>query len=127
VKSYGQYSLARDDIEKAAKPVSEGGTGTGAAFWDWCEEQVAPYLHVEGPPNYSRLEPFESQTTAWTRGHNPATLYYPPLEEGGSLHRRKNWPFDSYVVRDGKVYNQHPETRLYTVLTDETFMTGKLW
>ena len=34
----------RKDIVAASTPKSEGGTGVGAEFWAWTEEQVKPYL-----------------------------------------------------------------------------------
>jgi NAD(P)-dependent dehydrogenase (short-subunit alcohol dehydrogenase family) len=37
----------RQDCLESMKRVEEGGTGLAAAFWDWCEEQTAPFLAEE--------------------------------------------------------------------------------
>ncbi len=34
----------RKDLMLAQKPEKEGGTGTAEKFWDWCDEQVKPYM-----------------------------------------------------------------------------------
>jgi retinol dehydrogenase 12 len=44
VSPWGKIGAARKDIEASSKPESEGGTGIGAKFWDWTEEQVAPFV-----------------------------------------------------------------------------------
>ncbi|KAF2242505.1 NAD(P)-binding protein [Trematosphaeria pertusa] len=41
---WGRIVPVRVDILKAGVPELEGGTGVGAKFWDWCQEQVAPYI-----------------------------------------------------------------------------------
>jgi hypothetical protein len=34
----------RADMRLATKSKEEGGHGTAKAFWEWCDEQVKPYL-----------------------------------------------------------------------------------
>ncbi|KAI5865337.1 hypothetical protein GGS23DRAFT_603929 [Durotheca rogersii] len=41
---FGRIHPPRKDLELAAKPVSEGGNGTGPKFWEWCEEQVKAFV-----------------------------------------------------------------------------------
>jgi NAD(P)-dependent dehydrogenase (short-subunit alcohol dehydrogenase family) len=41
---FGRVYPVRQDLEKATRLASEGGTGGTRAFWEWCEEQVRPYL-----------------------------------------------------------------------------------
>ena len=44
VVPWGRVFPLRADIRAAAKTEVEDGTGQGLAFWEWCEEQVEPYL-----------------------------------------------------------------------------------
>jgi retinol dehydrogenase 12 len=44
VGPFGRFFGIRKDLALGAKSVSEGGSGTGEAFWEWCEEQVKQYL-----------------------------------------------------------------------------------
>ena len=44
VVPWGRYAPLRKDIEAACKSEKEGGTGVGAQFWEWSEEQVKSYL-----------------------------------------------------------------------------------
>ena len=44
VAPWGRFAPMRKDIVAASTPKSEGGTGVGAEFWAWTEEQVKPYL-----------------------------------------------------------------------------------
>lgn len=37
------HSMPRQDLLDALKLQDEGGTGRAAEFWDWCDEQIAPY------------------------------------------------------------------------------------
>jgi retinol dehydrogenase 12 len=41
---WGRIQPLREDLVKAGTHESEGGTGNGLKFWDWCEEQVSSYL-----------------------------------------------------------------------------------
>ncbi|MCJ1383600.1 hypothetical protein MMC17_006714 [Xylographa soralifera] len=41
---WGRFAPLRKDIELSAKSTADGGTGVGAAFWEWSEKQVQPYL-----------------------------------------------------------------------------------
>jgi len=34
----------RKDLMLAQRSEKEGGTGTAEKFWDWCDEQVKPYM-----------------------------------------------------------------------------------
>ncbi len=34
----------RKDLVLAQRSEKEGGTGTAEKFWDWCDEQVKPYM-----------------------------------------------------------------------------------
>lgn len=43
VGPWGRFVTVRSDLKRASKSESEGGLGTSKAFWDWTEEQVAPY------------------------------------------------------------------------------------
>lgn len=41
---WGRFAPSlRQDIVASLKTEAEGGTGVAAKFWDWTEEQVAPY------------------------------------------------------------------------------------
>ena len=44
VVPWGRYAPLRKDIEASSKSEAEGGTGVGAKFWDWSEEQVKAYV-----------------------------------------------------------------------------------
>jgi retinol dehydrogenase-12 len=41
---FGRINPIRKDIADSTVPVSEGGRDVGLRFWEWCEEQVRPYL-----------------------------------------------------------------------------------
>ena len=41
---WGRISTIREDIRNSGIPESEGGSGLGARFWDWCEAEVKVYL-----------------------------------------------------------------------------------
>ncbi|KAH8651358.1 hypothetical protein BX600DRAFT_483765 [Xylariales sp. PMI_506] len=41
---FGRIQAPRHDLELAAKSEAEGGNGTGPKFWQWCEDQVKPYV-----------------------------------------------------------------------------------
>lgn len=41
---WGRIAPFRKDLIEATKTVEEGGNGTGKKFWEWCEEQVKPYV-----------------------------------------------------------------------------------
>ena len=43
VKPFGKIGFTRDDIETSRKPKSEGGNGVAEQFYNWTEEQVAPF------------------------------------------------------------------------------------
>ncbi|EPS27392.1 hypothetical protein PDE_02335 [Penicillium oxalicum 114-2] len=40
---WGRISVPRKDLLKAMKSREEGGSGTAAAFWSWCETETAKY------------------------------------------------------------------------------------
>ncbi|KAL2024722.1 hypothetical protein VTK56DRAFT_6923 [Thermocarpiscus australiensis] len=44
VAPFGRFYPLREDLYKAMRLESEGGTGGTARFWDWTEEQIGPYL-----------------------------------------------------------------------------------
>ncbi|KAL6857363.1 NAD(P)-binding protein [Trichoderma novae-zelandiae] len=41
---WGRFARIREDIEKGAKSTKEGGSGLGKIWYDWCMEQVAPFM-----------------------------------------------------------------------------------
>lgn len=41
---WGRFMPIRADMRLATKSKEEGGHGTAKAFWEWCDEQVKPYL-----------------------------------------------------------------------------------
>lgn len=43
VKPWGKISKIREDLEASSKTEKEGGSGIGAKFWDWSEEQVRAF------------------------------------------------------------------------------------
>ncbi|KAL6790792.1 NAD(P)-binding protein [Trichoderma sp. SZMC 28012] len=42
---WGRLAKIREDIEKGSKSTKEGGTGMGKVWYDWCLEQVEPFMH----------------------------------------------------------------------------------
>ncbi|TLS30649.1 hypothetical protein PpBr36_02758 [Pyricularia pennisetigena] len=44
IQPWGRFEQIRDDLEKATKPESEGGSGIAQKFWEWTEKQVQQYL-----------------------------------------------------------------------------------
>ena len=45
---FGRWHVCpREDILLAMKGEKDGGTGRAVEFWDWCEEQVKPYVSKE--------------------------------------------------------------------------------
>ena len=44
VAPFGRFMAIRPDLLEATKLETEGGTGIGAKFWEWTEEQVKPYI-----------------------------------------------------------------------------------
>ena len=40
---WGRMMEPRADLRNAMKGKDEGGAGTAAAFWDWCETQTSKY------------------------------------------------------------------------------------
>jgi retinol dehydrogenase-12 len=40
---FGRICTLRADIAAAGVPEAEGGNGTAAKFWEWCEEQVREF------------------------------------------------------------------------------------
>lgn len=43
VAPWGQFWKVSQDMQDAARPKSEGGSGIAAEFWEWCEAQWKPY------------------------------------------------------------------------------------
>lgn len=41
---WGRFARIREDIEKGAKSAEEGGNGLGKIWYEWCMEQVAPFM-----------------------------------------------------------------------------------
>ncbi|EGR49917.1 uncharacterized protein TRIREDRAFT_3287 [Trichoderma reesei QM6a] len=41
---WGRFASIREDIEKGTKSPEEGGSGLGKIWYDWCMEQVAPFM-----------------------------------------------------------------------------------
>ncbi|RFU29240.1 hypothetical protein B7463_g7089, partial [Scytalidium lignicola] len=41
---FGRFLPIRKDMIDATKTEAEGGTGVGLKFWEWCEEQIKPYI-----------------------------------------------------------------------------------
>ncbi|UKZ74464.1 hypothetical protein TrVFT333_002133 [Trichoderma virens FT-333] len=41
---WGRFAKIREDIEKGSKSIKEGGTGLGKIWYDWCLEQVEPFM-----------------------------------------------------------------------------------
>ncbi|CZR53266.1 related to Oxidoreductase, short-chain dehydrogenase [Phialocephala subalpina] len=46
IKPWGKISKIREDLEASSKSEKEGGSGIGAEFWNWSEEQVRPFAGV---------------------------------------------------------------------------------
>lgn len=44
VAPFGRFYPLREDLLKATKMESQGGTGGAYKFWEWTENQVKPYL-----------------------------------------------------------------------------------
>ena len=44
VAPFGRFCPLREDLHKATKMESQGGTGGAYKFWEWTENQVKPYL-----------------------------------------------------------------------------------
>jgi retinol dehydrogenase-12 len=44
VVPWGRFTNIRPTLSHAAKPVDEGGNGTGQEFWKWTEAQIKPYM-----------------------------------------------------------------------------------
>lgn len=40
---WGRIFVPRKDLLEAMKSREEGGSGTAAAFWSWCETETAKY------------------------------------------------------------------------------------
>lgn len=43
VKPWGKISKIREDLEASSKSEKRGGSGIGAKFWEWSEEQIHPF------------------------------------------------------------------------------------
>ncbi|TFA99041.1 hypothetical protein CCMA1212_009081 [Trichoderma ghanense] len=41
---WGRFARIREDIENGTKSPKEGGSGLGKIWYDWCMEQVAPFI-----------------------------------------------------------------------------------
>ncbi|KAH8821782.1 hypothetical protein F5884DRAFT_102404 [Xylogone sp. PMI_703] len=41
---FGRFQPIRQDLVESTKTKEEGGTGVGFEFWEWCEEQIRPYI-----------------------------------------------------------------------------------
>ncbi|KAI1214562.1 putative short-chain dehydrogenase [Annulohypoxylon truncatum] len=44
VVPFGRILPIRKDLVEATKTEAEGGNGTAEKFWDWCDEQIKPYI-----------------------------------------------------------------------------------
>lgn len=40
---WGRIAVPRKDLVQVMKSKEEGGSGNAAAFWEWCEAEVAKY------------------------------------------------------------------------------------
>lgn len=43
VAPWGQFWKVSKDMQDAAKPKTQGGTGIASEFWEWCDAQWTPY------------------------------------------------------------------------------------
>ncbi|TLD16914.1 uncharacterized protein PgNI_02332 [Pyricularia grisea] len=44
IQPWGRFEQIREDLQKATKSESEGGSGIAQKFWEWTEKQVQQYL-----------------------------------------------------------------------------------
>ncbi|KAI0891545.1 putative short-chain dehydrogenase [Annulohypoxylon nitens] len=44
VVPFGRILPIRKDLVEATKTEAEGGNGTAEKFWEWCDEQIKPYI-----------------------------------------------------------------------------------